>query len=139
VQWDQCAQPRRANRAAAAGRRCKWRKGPAKQKQIGDPRGGWVRVRKKTKDQGQIYFFDIFIAVFFISPYRERRENNVLKQNPRKKRFWILVEFVVKTFRFSTRFFCKPFFCSVFELLSQKDTQKRDKTKKNQPKKLWCF
>jgi hypothetical protein len=48
-------------------------KGPAK-KNIGDPRGGWVG-QSTEKDQGQIYFLDIFLIVVLNSPHRETPKN----------------------------------------------------------------
>jgi hypothetical protein len=51
--------------------------GAAKRKN-GNPRGGWVGQRPK-KDQGPIYFFDIFLSCFW-SPLTEKRPKNVIKQ-----------------------------------------------------------
>jgi hypothetical protein len=65
-----------------------------RQKEVGDPRGGWVGQRPK-KDQGQICFFNNFYRVFELPL-------------PRKSRFWIFGRIFCNNF--STRFFCKTFF-----------------------------
>jgi hypothetical protein len=64
-------------------------------KKVGDPRGGWVRIRKRTR---VTFFLNIFFIVFFNSPHRETPKN-VIKKNREKVGFGFLVEFFVKTFR----------------------------------------
>jgi hypothetical protein len=72
-------------------------KGPPKnQKKNGDPCGGWVGLRQK-KDQGPIYFFDIFCGVFELPSPRNAQKRD--KQNREKVVLGFLVDFFVKTFR----------------------------------------
>jgi hypothetical protein len=44
-------------------------------KKVGDPRGGWVGQSTK-KDQGQIYFFDIFYRVFELPSSRNAQKRD---------------------------------------------------------------
>jgi hypothetical protein len=85
------------------------KRGPKKEIEIGDPRGGLVGLSTK-KDQGQIYFPDIFLIVFLNSPHREtpKKVQKREKKKSRKSRFWIFGRTFCKNF--STRFFCKTFF-----------------------------
>jgi hypothetical protein len=77
----------------------------AAQKQIGDPRGGWVGQRPK-KDQGQIFFSDILLMMFLNSPHREMSKNVINKIE--KTSVLDFCRFFVKTFRHD--FFVKRFF-----------------------------
>jgi hypothetical protein len=89
--------------------------------------------QRPKKDQGQIYFFDIyFIAIVFLnSPHRETPKN-VIKKNREKIGFGFLVEFFVQVFRHD--FLLQNVFFSAFEVPSLKNTRKRDKTKKVEEK-----
>jgi hypothetical protein len=91
-------------------------KGLEKQKP-GDPvEGGWVRGQKRSRVK---YLFLIFFYGFSNSPRREMPKKSM------KLRFGFFLDSFVKLFN-------KFFFlvvCSVFELLSLRNTQKRDNEK----------
>jgi hypothetical protein len=54
------------------------RQGAGKRKKIGDPRGGWVgqTCQSTKKDQGQIYFFNIFYRVFELPSSRNAQKRD---------------------------------------------------------------
>jgi hypothetical protein len=82
------------------------------------------------KGLGSDLFFRYFVIVFLNSPHRETPKNAIKKS--RKSRFWIFGRIVWENF--SPRFFFQNVFCSAFELPSQKNTGKRDKTKEVEEK-----
>jgi hypothetical protein len=75
--------------------------GAAKNKEIGDPRGGWAGLRPK-KDQVPINF-SIFFVGFLNSPHRDNPKN--VTQKSRKKRF--LSDFLSIFWSIFGRFFGK--------------------------------
>jgi hypothetical protein len=97
-------------------------KGPAKK--IGDPRGGWVRGQKRTRQPGSDLIFDIFYRVFPLPSPRNSQKRDIKIE---KKSVWdFFVDFFVKLF---DTIVLQNVFCSVFELPSLRNTRKRDKTK----------
>jgi hypothetical protein len=86
-----------------------------RKKEVGHPRGGWVGQRPKK--QQDLKKSGMFFVMFSNFPCRET------PKNAKKKSAWALWEN----------------FGGVFELPSQKNAQKRDKTKQNEEKYILDF
>jgi hypothetical protein len=92
-------------------------------KEIGDPRGAWVRGQKRTRVR-------FVFLIFFYGVSELPSPRNAQKREKTKQRNTIGFDFLI----FFDTIFLQNVFCGVFELSSLRNTRKRDKTKKNRGK-----